>query len=179
MLPFDEELSVETCSDMSSVNTLSSTNSGSLAGTSASGEEMCEGSASGKSTSGSKVAHFGKVTFCDDVQYRQVYMDENSDDEDEIEDTHQPLKRGDYSTPCVAPVSLSEEERRVRSRLVGALPAEKRIRHDFARMYGCGRTIRTCAPIDLDDIDIDKILKTQPVREIHAHAPSAFWFGGK
>jgi len=139
-------------------------------------------SPSAMSTSRSKVTKSGKgsrVSFNETVKVREFFM-EDDDSEVEIEDSEKSLQKGDFSVPVIQPVKFSPEEEEIRSHLVGVLPAEKRIRHDFARMYGCGKSIRSCSPVDVDDDDedIDKILSSAPVMEIQAHAPSSFWFGG-
>jgi len=165
------------------------------------GEEELEGSLSAECTSRSKVTEpqseteskttsilhragekrktSGRVSFKETVEIREDVFDEDTDSLTHFS-KDASLSKGDFSKPIYVPIEMSEEERQIRSRLVGALPAERRIGHDFARMYGCGKSVRSCEPTEPeeDDDDIEAILNTKPVREIQAHAPSAFWFGG-
>jgi len=155
-------------------------------------EELLEGSAKAKSTSRSNVTQVGilcesgkkrrtkgRVSFNETVKVRKDYFDEDSESLTHTSEDVS-LSKGDFSKPVYVAVELSEEERKIRSQLVGALPAERRLGHDFARMYGCGKTIRSASPSEPEetDDDIEAILAAKPVREIQAHAPSAFWFGG-
>jgi len=97
----------------------------------------------------------GKVSFCETVTYRIVSYDEESDKDSHVDSVIR-LKKGDYSKPLP--------------------PSVKRARHDFAKIYGCGKTIRTFDDVDLDSGDDEAFLNSEPAKVIEAHAPSAFWF---
>jgi len=144
-------------------------------------EEMTDSSAE-------SVMHDGeprrKVCFCEDVNVREFTQSDPSDTEGC--DFVMRLKKGDFSRPVIEAVKLSPEEEAIRSKLVGCIRAEKRVRPDFGKMYGCGKRLRSDDYEDEEDYDsyddedededIEKILATKPVRTIQAHAPSACWF---
>jgi len=117
-----------------------------------------------------------KVSFSETVKVREIFQDEDSDKEEQV-DSITDLKEGDFTSPTIIPIKYSPEEEAMRSKLTGCLPAEVRVCHDFAKMYGCGKTIRSM-DIDMidDDDDDDDFLNSEPVRVIEAHAPSSFWF---
>lgn len=72
------------------------------------------------------------------------------------------------------PVKFSEEEEKIRKQLVGVIPARKRVKHDYAKMYGCGTT---CFENDSDsDDEHDDDLDKPPTRILTALPSSECWF---
>lgn len=100
------------------------------------------------------------------------FQDDLSSDEDEY---FTDLKGPDMSKPIFSPVEYTPEEKAQRKLLSGCIRAEKRPQPDFARMYGCGKSVRVIECTD-DDDDDDDLLFSKPVRVIQARAPSAMWF---
>lgn len=97
-------------------------------------------------------------------------------------DTVAKLKNAAAVRPTIESVTFDEEEAAIRSKLVGLIPAGKRRHHDYGRMYGCGPCLtRTESYLDEDSDDSaeddeydDEVI--EPVRVIHASAPSEMWF---
>jgi len=104
------------------------------------------------------------VSFNNAVNFRLVYYtnSNSSEEEDETEteesdDSVIELKKPDCSRPVVENIQLSDEEEAIRKRLDGVIPATRRLRPNFAAMYGCGRSISNDDSDDemLDDEDDD------------------------
>jgi len=137
------------------------------------------------------------VSFSDSVAVRVVYCDSDDDEEeeegverneeDEVQndtlrreetnvDSVIGLKEEDNSSPFIEPVKFDPEEEAIRSQLVGCICATRRKKHDFGRMYGCGKSISSvnCNDDDSSDEDDDKI--REPVRVIMACDASSSWF---
>jgi len=122
------------------------------------------------------------VSFNDSVAVRVVYCnsdDEESEKEEErIDDSVIELKEEDNSTPFIEPVKFDPAEEAIRSQLVGCICATRRKKHDFARMYGCGKSIGSddCDEDSAsEDEDNDTAIK-EPVRVIVACDASSAWF---
>jgi len=126
------------------------------------------------------------VSFNTSVAVRVVYCDSDESEDDDVddraveesEDSVVSLKKEDNSKPIMESVHFDAEEEAIRSQLVGCICATRRKKHNFAQMYGCGKSIRdddedSC---DDDDDDDDNFEFTEPPRVIVACAPSASWF---
>jgi len=143
---------------------------------------------------GSDEAPRNHVSFNEAVTVRVVYCNSDDEDEDDDEQQHQEenvdsvieLKEEDNSTPFIEPVKFDAEEEAIRSQLVGCICATRRKKHDFAAMYGCGKSISNDDDDDDDgdsyedeevvnDADDDAECH-EPVRVIVACAPSSSWF---
>jgi len=128
------------------------------------------------------------VSFNDAVTVRVVYCNSDDEGDDEDQTNHEEnvdsvieLKEEDNSTPFIEPVKFDAEEEAIRSQLVGCICATRRKKHDFAAMYGCGKsTLSTADDCDeeeeSDDDDVDDDVCREPVRVIMACSASSAWF---
>jgi len=129
------------------------------------------------------------VRFSDSVAVRVVYCSSEDDpeetesdnndkaDKEESIDSVVGLKKEDNSRPTVETVHFDEDEEAIRSQLVGCICATRRKKHNYAAMYGCGKSIsddsdEESSEDDNDDFDEFK----EPARVIVACDPSSAWF---
>ena len=120
------------------------------------------------------------VKWAETVTVREECFDD-SGNKCRSKDVVQAMKKAAVVKPTIERVTFDPEEEAIRSKLVGLIPAEKKRHHDYGRMYGCGPCLtRTDSSTDLDEDyeseedDDDEV--REPVRVIHASAPSAMWF---
>jgi len=119
------------------------------------------------------------VRWADTVTVREECYDDSSKKYDSV-DSVKKMKKAAAVKPSVEPVIFDAKEQAIRSKLVGLIPAGKKRHHDYGRMYGCGPCLTrtdSCTNLDeesSDSEDDDEI--REPVRVIHASAPSAMWF---
>ena len=114
------------------------------------------------------------VGFKEDVDVRVITTDRR--EREVVKDKVAKLRKPDTSTPVVIPIELDEKEKKVREKLTGCIRAEKRIYPDYARMYGCGKSVIPLSEYHLDEDDDEKFFDKPPVRVIRAHAPDPSWF---
>lgn len=115
------------------------------------------------------VSHIG---FKEEVDMRVITTDRR--DREVVKDKVVKLRKPDRSTPVVVPVVLDEKEKKIREQLTGCIRAEKKIYPDYARMYGCGKSVLPLSEYHLDHLEDD--FDKPPVRIIRAHPPDPYWF---
>ena len=115
-----------------------------------------------------------KVVFKEEVEKRIITT---GSEEEEVVDKKVKLHAPDMSKPVYIPVEYDKEEKEVREKLVGCIPAFKKRRPDFARMYGCGKSV---VPLDkmpsIEELEEDKWFDEPPKRVIVAHPVDQNWF---
>jgi len=160
------------------------TNSDFLSSSESLSDETVSETLSGMSSSSSAEdsAKSPRVCFNNTVSMRVVYCnsDEEEDDDEDfeqkeeeeegeeetIEDSFIELKKADNSRPVIEPIQFDEKEEEIRKQLVGCITAGRRTRHNFAAMYGCGKSIGNDDDDDDDAMDDDDFDFDAPSRVI-------------